>query len=106
MAAVVNFSGDAKEWIRIGLPRGGRWRVALDTSGFDEFSSPSQADRVLDAEAEPWHGQPYSVTVRLAALSALYLVPVDEPTVSGDVVGSGPAEAEATDDAAEDRSQI
>ena len=106
VAAVVNFSGDAKEWIRIGLPRGGRWRVALDTSGFDEFSSPSQADRVLDAEAEPWHGQPYSVTVRLAALSALYLVPVDEPTVSGDVVGSGPAEAEATDDAAEDRSQI
>ena len=109
LAAVVNFSGDAKEWIRIGLPRGGRWRVALDTSGFDEFSSPSQADRVLDAETEPWHGQPYSVTVRLAALSALYLVPVAEPAVTGDVVGDDvvaePLRTEATQDTtADDRS--
>ncbi|MGA8048294.1 MAG: 1,4-alpha-glucan branching protein GlgB [Dermatophilaceae bacterium] len=108
LAAVVNFSGDAKEWIRVGLPRGGRWRVALDTSGFDEFSSPSQADRILDAESEPWHGQPHSVTVRLAALSALYLVPIDEQTVSGDVIDGDETpqrlQPEAATDTAEDRS--
>ncbi|MDO5503004.1 MAG: 1,4-alpha-glucan branching protein GlgB, partial [Actinomycetia bacterium] len=75
VAVAVNYSGDAKEWYKIGLPRGGSWRVALDTSGFDEFSSPSQADRVLEAEEDPWHGLPFSVTVRLAGLSALYLVP-------------------------------
>ena len=81
---MINFSGDA-EWVRSACP-GGRWRVALDTCGFDEFSSPSQADRILDAEAEPWHGQPFSVTVRLAALSGLYLVPVEDDTVTGEVV--------------------
>jgi len=94
VAAVVNFSGDAKEWVRIGLPRGGRWRVALDTSGYDEFSSPSQADRVLEAEEEPWQGQPFNVTIRLAAFSALFLVP-DGP--DPDVI-EGPVPAEVTAD--------
>ncbi len=77
VAIAVNFSGNAKEWIKLGVPRGGDWRVALDTSGFDEFSSPSQAGRVITAEAEeePWQGQPFSITVRLAALSGLFLVP-------------------------------
>jgi len=48
----------------------------LDTSGFDEGSSPSQAGAVLEAEASPWHDQPYSVTVRVAALATLYLAPL------------------------------
>jgi 1,4-alpha-glucan branching enzyme len=87
---VVNFSGDAKEWIRLGLPRGGRWRVALDSSGFDEFGSPSQADLILDAEEEPWHAQPYSVTVRLAALSALVIVPAESQPSDGEAGDSRP----------------
>ena len=53
----------------------GRWEVMLDTSGFDEASTPSQAGAVLEAEASPWHDQPYSVTVRVAALATLYLAP-------------------------------
>jgi len=70
--------------VRVGLPRPGRWEVVLDTSGFDEIGTPSQAGVVLDAQAEPWNDQPYSVTVRVARLSAVYLVPVDEPgTASG-----------------------
>ena len=75
VAAVINFSGDAKEWVKVGLPRGGAWRVALDTSGYDEFGTASQADRVIEAEEVPWHGQPYSLDVRVAALSAIFLVP-------------------------------
>ena len=31
---------------------------------------------VLEAEASPWHDQPWSVTVRVAKLSTLYLAPV------------------------------
>ena len=62
--------------MRVGVPRPGRWEVVLDTSGFDEASSPSQAGAVLEAEASPWHDQPCSVTVRVAKLSTLYLAPV------------------------------
>ena len=75
IAVVNNLGGDDKEWVRLGVPRAGEWRVLLDTSGFDEHFSASQAGVVLTAEPEPWNGQPYSVTVRVAALSTLYLTP-------------------------------
>ena len=75
VATVVNYSGDDKAWVRVGVPRPGRWEVVLDTSGFDEASSPSQAGAVLEAEASPWHDQPWSVTVRVAELATLYLAP-------------------------------
>src|SRR5690606_30187186 len=96
VATVINFSGDAKEWVKVGLPRAGAWRVALDTSGFDEFGSPSQAGRVLEAEPDPWHGQPFSATVRLAALSTLFLVP--EPSSAQEEPDQ--TEADAADETA------
>jgi 1,4-alpha-glucan branching enzyme len=76
VATVVNFSGEDKAWVRVGVPRPGRWEVVLDTSGYDELGTPSQADAVLEAEAAPWNDQPWSVTVRVARLSAVYLAPV------------------------------
>ena len=75
VAAVVNFSGMARDPIRVGVPRPGRWRVVLDTSGFDAVGSASQADVVLTAQDQPWQGQPYSVTVRVDRLSAVFLAP-------------------------------
>lgn len=81
VAVVVNFGGASRESLRIGLPRGGAWRVALDTSGFDAAGSPSQAGVVLEAEAYPWQDEQWSAEVRVAGLSAVYLVPV---TTSGD----------------------
>jgi 1,4-alpha-glucan branching enzyme len=78
VATVVNYGGEDKAWVRVGVPRGGRWEVVLDTSGFDEASSPSTAGTVLEAEHTPWHDQPYSVTVRLARLAAIYLAPAPE----------------------------
>ncbi|WP_299441339.1 1,4-alpha-glucan branching protein GlgB [uncultured Phycicoccus sp.] len=78
VASVVNYSGEDKEWVRVGVPRAGSWEVVLDTSGYDEASSPSQAGAVLEAEATPWNDQPWSVTVRVARLATLYLVPVTD----------------------------
>lgn len=75
LAVVVNYSGRDKEWVRVGVPRGGRWQVVLDTSGFDAAGTPSQADVVVEAVDEGWNGQPHHVTVRVAALSTLYLAP-------------------------------
>lgn len=75
VAVVVNFGGTDHGNLRIGLPRGGTWRVALDTSGFDGAGSPSQVDVVVSAQEHPWHDQPWSAEVRVARLSAVYLVP-------------------------------
>ncbi len=101
LVTVVNYGGADREGLRIGVPRPGRWEVVLDTSGFDEHSSPSQAGIVLEAEAVPWQEQQWSVPVRLAGLSTLYLVPrgevletvsdtrVDETAASGDTPMAG-----------------
>ena len=78
MAVVANYSGQDKEWVRIGVPRGGRWKVILDTSGFSGDGRASQADVVVDAVDEGWNHQPHHVTVRVAALSTVYLAPVSE----------------------------
>lgn len=75
VAVVVNFGGADRESLRIGVPRPGDWEVAVDTSGFDAEGTPSQGGVVLTAEERPWHGQPYSLEVRVAGLSACYLVP-------------------------------
>lgn len=75
VATVVNYGGDDKAWVRVGVPRSGPWEVVLDTNGFDEHGSPSQAGVVLEAENTPWNDQPYSVTVGVSRLSAVYLAP-------------------------------
>ena len=86
VACVVNFGGDSKEWLRVGVPFGGRWRVILDTSGYDQHSTPSQADLELDAVEEGWNNQPFHVTVRLAGLTAVYLAPVQPRPLEGSSV--------------------
>jgi 1,4-alpha-glucan branching enzyme len=78
VAVVVNFGGLAREPLRVGVPRSGDWKVILDTSGYDEFGTPSQAEVVVTAQDHGANGQPWSVEVRVAALSAVYLAPVDQ----------------------------
>ena len=54
------------------------WKVILDTSGFEGDGRASQADVVVTAVDEHWNNQPHHVTVRVAALSTLYLAPVTD----------------------------
>ncbi|MDR6862127.1 1,4-alpha-glucan branching protein GlgB [Phycicoccus sp. 3266] len=78
LAVAVNFGGISRDPLRLGVPRAGRWRVVLDTSGFDEFGTASQAGVELEAQDVPADGQPYSVEVTVAKLSAVYLAPIEE----------------------------
>ncbi len=80
VVVAVNFGGSDRGGIRLGVPSRGRWRVAVDTHGFDPYGSPSQGGVVLEAEDVPWQGQPFSVTVHLSRLSAVYLVRDAEET--------------------------
>ncbi|GAA1795597.1 1,4-alpha-glucan branching protein GlgB [Nostocoides veronense] len=75
VAAIINFGGNARDGMRFGLPYAGEWEVILDTSGFDEYGSPSQAGVVLTAEDSPWDNQPYSAVLSVPKLSAIYLAP-------------------------------
>ncbi|MEO8829931.1 1,4-alpha-glucan branching protein GlgB [Lapillicoccus sp.] len=79
MAVVVNFSGQTHQPYRVGVPRGGRWRVVLDTAGYRP-DSPSSAGLVLQADSQSWDNQPYAVNVTVPALSSVWLVPEDEGT--------------------------
>ncbi len=76
LACVANFSGQTHEPYRVGLPRGGRWRVALDTAGYYP-DAPSSGGMVIEAEHQPWDRQPYAVNVTVPRLTTVWLVPED-----------------------------
>jgi 1,4-alpha-glucan branching enzyme len=75
----MNFSGETQQSYRIGLPRGGRWTVVLDTAGYHP-DAPSSTGIVVEAREEEWHQQPYAADLTIPKLSTVWLVPVDEPT--------------------------
>ena len=63
---VTNLSESALEHYPLGLPRDGRWRVVIGAeAGFEG----------LDAVRRPAAGQPFSTTLDLPPLSAVWLVP-------------------------------
>jgi 1,4-alpha-glucan branching enzyme len=75
LVAACNFSPVARHNYRMGLPRGGRWREAVNTdadvyggSGVGNFGG-------VDAENVPWHGQPFSAELQLPPLGVVWLVP-------------------------------
>jgi 1,4-alpha-glucan branching enzyme len=75
LVALCNLSPVPRADYRMGLPRGGRWREAVNTdadvyggSGVGNFGG-------VDAEDVPWHGQPHSAEVTLPPLGVVWLVP-------------------------------
>jgi 1,4-alpha-glucan branching enzyme len=72
---VANLSPVPRHGYRLGLPRAGRWREALNTDS--GFYGGTDTGNFGGVEAEPlgWMGQPYSAPVSLPPLGALWLVP-------------------------------
>ena len=61
---------------RIGLPRrSGRWREAVNTDASSYGGSGVGNMGSFEAEGTGWHGQPFSASVSLPPLGALWLVP-------------------------------
>ncbi|HET8596083.1 MAG TPA: 1,4-alpha-glucan branching protein GlgB [Intrasporangium sp.] len=94
VACLVNFSGQTHESYRIGLPRGGRWRVIMDTAGYHP-DAPSSTGRIIEPTATPWQNQPYAADLTIPRLSAVWVVPIDEPAAPARApeVAAEPAEA-------------
>ena len=78
VACVANFSGMEHHSYRIGLPCGGLWREILNTDS-EEYGGAGLGNLgEIHAEEVPWHGQPYSATVRMQKLSAVWFEPTGQ----------------------------
>ncbi len=70
---------------RVGLPRGGRWGVAINSEAAQYMGSGVGSAGVFDAEAIPMHGFPQSLALELPAHGFLLL----EHEPAGDTDGDG-----------------
>jgi 1,4-alpha-glucan branching enzyme len=72
---VCNLSPVPREGYRVGMPRPGPWREALNTDS--EWYGGSNVGNLgtITAEGVPWHDQPFSAEVTLPPLGAVWLVP-------------------------------
>jgi 1,4-alpha-glucan branching enzyme len=75
LACVCNLSPIPRDRYRVGVPRPGRWREALNTDSAHYGGSDVGNLGGAEAEPVPWHGQPYSVELTLPPLAVLWLVP-------------------------------
>ncbi|MCF6505928.1 1,4-alpha-glucan branching protein GlgB [Blastococcus sp. MG754426] len=74
LACVVNFSGAPHHEYRIGLPRPGQWREVLNTDAEGYGGSGVGNYGGIEAEPEPWHGQPYSATISAPPLGTVWFL--------------------------------
>jgi 1,4-alpha-glucan branching enzyme len=70
-----NLSPVARYDYRLGLPRSGAWREALNTDA-EVYGGGNVGNLgAVTPEPVPWHGQPVSATVTLPPLGAVWFVP-------------------------------
>ncbi|NYH53697.1 1,4-alpha-glucan branching enzyme [Nocardiopsis arvandica] len=75
LACAVNFSPVPRTNWRMGLPSSGRWNAVLNTDEARFGGSDHPAPAHVDAEATPWHGQPFSAEVTLPPLGGVWFEP-------------------------------
>lgn len=73
LACVVNFSGAPHEGYRLGLPYGGQWEEAINTDAYGYWGSGVGNLGSVQAVEVPRHGLPYSTTMRVPPLGAVWL---------------------------------
>jgi 1,4-alpha-glucan branching enzyme len=75
LVCACNFAPVPRHDYRLGLPSGGRWQELLNTDSEHYGGSGAGNLGGVEAEAKPWHEQPYSAEVTLPPLGVLWLVP-------------------------------
>jgi 1,4-alpha-glucan branching enzyme len=96
LVCIVNFAGVPDEDYRVGLPRAGRWREILNTDAEGYGGSGVGNLGGIEAEEVPWHGRPYSASLRVPPLGAVWLVPEDDENPSVTTLSSREALASAS----------
>ena len=77
LVCVCNFSPLPRYGYRLGLPLGGHWREAVNTDAAHYGGSDVGNLGRVEADATPWHEQPFSAEVTLPPLGVVWLVPSD-----------------------------
>jgi 1,4-alpha-glucan branching enzyme len=75
LVCVLNLSPVPRYGYRVGMPLGGRWREAVNTDSTFYGGSGVGNLGAVEAEAVPWHDQPYSAELTLPPLGGVWLVP-------------------------------
>jgi len=75
---VANLSPVPRIGYRLGLPRSGHWREAINTDSRFYGGGDMGNFGGVEAEPVPWHGQSFSAEVTLPPLSGVWLVPDSE----------------------------
>jgi 1,4-alpha-glucan branching enzyme len=70
-----NFTPVPREGYRVGVPKGGYYREVINTDSALYGGGDWGNDGGLEAEALPWHGRPWSLSLRLPPLGLLVLQP-------------------------------
>lgn len=65
---VCNFTPITRTGFRIGVPSGGQWKEVMNTDAVKYNGSGVSNESVLTAEAIPWHGREYSLSVTFPPL--------------------------------------
>ncbi len=78
VVCVLNLSPVPRYEYRVGMPASGRWREALNTDSAYYGGSGVGNLGGVEAEATPWHDQPFSALLTLPPLAAVWLVPEDQ----------------------------
>jgi 1,4-alpha-glucan branching enzyme len=72
--AVCNFTPVPRGPYRVGVPRGGYWKELLNSDAAEYGGSGLGNRGGAQAEAVPFHGRPYSLTLALPPLSILFFL--------------------------------
>ena len=72
---VCNFTPVPRYGYRVGVPSGGFWRELLNSDAQEYGGSGMGNLGGVHAELQPAHGRPFSVSLTLPPLSALFLKP-------------------------------
>jgi 1,4-alpha-glucan branching enzyme len=75
LVCLCNLSPVPRDRYRVGLPRSGRWREAVNTDSATYGGSNVGNMGGVEAEAVPWHEQPFSAELTVGPLSVLWLAP-------------------------------
>jgi 1,4-alpha-glucan branching enzyme len=110
---VCNFTPVPRYGYQVGVPRGGFWKEVLNSDSEDYTGSGVGNQGGVEASCEGWHGRPYSLSLTVPPLAAVFLksevvksaatalpsqVPADSTTAEtpGSPAGGGGAGARPT----------
>jgi 1,4-alpha-glucan branching enzyme len=75
IACVINFAGQPHHNFTLGLPRSGKWNEILNTDATEYGGSGVGNFGSVEASGPGSHGQPYSATISVPPLAAVWFKP-------------------------------